>query len=118
MAVSDIFEHDLDLTLPEISDAELMAWLDGQLSKGVKLIEESRKRFEGVQYGGAPRETFDMAKFTSVKRAVALHKAAKTRLIGVIGSKPADPDDDMDEKFFNIIAGFRRDYDLTKGMVQ
>jgi len=95
-----------------------MAWLDQQLAKGVRLIEESRKRFDGVQFGGAPRETFDMGKFTNVKRAVALHKAARSRLIGVLGSPPVEPDEDMDEKFFDIIAGFRRDYDLTKGAVQ
>lgn len=111
--MSDIFDKDLDLTLPKVSNAELLAWMDKQIQVGIKGLEKSVAAFEGVVHGDLPRESFSAEKFLAIKRGTALWKAARERLLGVIGQPPGEADEDMDEKFFEIISGLRG-YDVTK----
>lgn len=111
--MSDIFDQDLDLTLPEISPAEIRQWLQRRIKDGVDGIEKARRAWEGVRDGELPKESFNPKKFEDAKRFAAYFRTTYDLLRPIIGEAPAEPDVAMDEMFFSMMSDLYG-FDVTK----
>lgn len=102
----DIDEDDddeLDLTLPPVDGCDIKRWLDLAIGQGQQLIEKAYNQWDAEMSGDVPIGTFNQQKFDGVKKSLALYKATRERLQGVIGSGPGVAQADADEQFFALI---------------